>query len=176
MSVYHCRKMHYLLTATTRCISFGRQLLYMKGYDGRPLGHVVFRQLFLFSPPSISHPFYANIRANIRRYKRGVNAGCQQLLDNRVSVICNRFIYIMYQNKSNLLTYKLQKRFVDRACDWTLWPVGECTITLLGKPMTMELKNVVITQRIDLTVRNVTQILYNHNSNTKCTLLWFFYT
>lgn len=73
MSVYHCRTMHYLLTATTRCISFGRQLLYMKGYDGRPLGHVVFRQLFLFSPPSISHPFYANIRANIRRYKRGVN-------------------------------------------------------------------------------------------------------
>lgn len=99
MSVYHCRKMHYLLTATTRCISFGRQLLYMKGYDGRPLGHVVFRQLFLFSPPSISHPFYANIRANIRRYKRGVNAGCQQLLDNRVSVICNRFIYIYNVSK-----------------------------------------------------------------------------
>lgn len=77
----------------------------------------------------------------------------------------------MYQNKSNLLTYKLQKQFVDRTYDLTLWPVGECTITLLGKPMTMELKNVVITQRIDLTARNVTQILYNHNSNTKCTLL-----
>lgn len=73
MSVYYCRTMDYLLTATTRCISFGRQLLYMKGYDGRPLGHVVFRQLFLFSPPSISHPFYANIRANIRRYKRGMS-------------------------------------------------------------------------------------------------------
>lgn len=57
MSVYYCRTMDYLLTATTRCISFGRQLLYMKGYDGRPLGHVVFRQLFLFSSPSISHPF-----------------------------------------------------------------------------------------------------------------------
>lgn len=93
-----------------------------------------------------------------------------------LSFVIGLYIYIMYQNKSNLLTYKLQKRFVDRACDWTLWPVGECTITLLGKPMTMELKNVVITQRRDLTVRSVTQILYNHNSNTKCTLLWFLYT
>lgn len=93
-----------------------------------------------------------------------------------LSFVIGLYIYIMYQNKSNLLTYKLQKRFVDRACDWTLWPVGECTITLLGKPMTMELKNVVITQRIDLTVQNVTQILYNYNSNTKCTLLWFLYT
>lgn len=60
MSVCQCRTIHYLLTATTRGISFDRQWLYMKGYDDRPLGHVGFRQVFSFPPTLMVHPLYAN--------------------------------------------------------------------------------------------------------------------
>lgn len=102
---YHCRTIHYFLTATTRCILFDKQLLYMEVFDGRPLGHVGVRQLFSFSLTSMDHLFSANIRANMRGYQRGFT--CNNFLsDIRVLILADRIDYSTITENPNYAGYE----------------------------------------------------------------------